>query len=67
MASKRRLRRKGCEGKRRHATLQDAKYAVICTVKARGLMNYMRAYKCPFGNHYHIGHPSEKQLAAARA
>jgi hypothetical protein len=52
MASKRAIRRKSCEAKKRHATLA---FALIAVAKTRG---GVRAYRCPFGAHYHVGHES---------
>ncbi len=53
MASKRRLRRKSCAGKIVHDR-QDALYhAHLLRQKGGG---YVAAYKCRFGNHWHVGH-----------
>ena len=54
MSSKRRLRRKGCEGKVRHASKSDGDYAAhLARQKYRdGLF----AYRCRFCRGYHVGH-----------
>lgn len=60
MSSKRRIRRKSCEGKRRHETHHDAMIE-MCQGRVReGLV----IYKCQFCHHYHVGH---KTKAAKRA
>ena len=55
MASKRRLRRKQCEGKRRYATQSDAQAQAD---RARGVDGgtYIARYLCEFCNGWHIGH-----------
>ena len=54
MASKRRLRRRACEGKIRYASLVQARTAIYHQAdKWRGRMS---AYKCPHCGHIHIGH-----------
>lgn len=56
MASKRRLRRKGCEGKVRYLTHKDAVFAVGRVI-ARTKGDKMNIYKCAFcGGAYHLGH-----------
>ena len=54
MASKRRLRRKACEGKVRHETLEQARLAARSTKTRDG--KPLNSYKCGYGNHYHNGH-----------
>lgn len=51
MASKRRIRRKACEGKARHLT---AEHAMIALRKTR--QPDMNVYRCRFCGGYHIGH-----------
>ncbi len=60
VASKRRLRRKACDGKIRHATIQDAKRTIYelnrkdaINGQHRGRMN---AYYCKFCAGVHVGH-----------
>lgn len=58
MASKRRLRRKACEGKHQYATLADA----IQAARRRSAISgqWIIGYRCQWGHHFHIGHPSRK-------
>lgn len=54
MASKRRLRRKACDGKAKH----ERDGAVIAAGIARKRSgHYIVSYKCRFCGKYHIGHP----------
>ncbi len=63
MSSKRRIRRKSCEGKRRHKTHEDAmKELRGCSVKTG-----LRIYKCQFCHHYHVGHMSARARAGMEA
>ncbi len=55
MSSKRRLRRKMCEGKVRHATRELAMVAVAYHAK-RG--QYTTTYLCKFCRGWHVGHPT---------
>ena len=56
MASKRRLRRKECEGKRRYPTQGDAFAAAkVARVRADG-GQYIDAYQCEHCGGWHIGH-----------
>ena len=57
MASKRRIRRKQCSGKRRYGSLADAQ--VFCNFKwKRGI--HLRPYTCGFCKGIHIGHLTKK-------
>jgi hypothetical protein len=58
MASKRRLRRKACTGKRMHATFADAQEAAVRT---RGRV---QPYRCPHCNQWHVGHEPRAQRHA---
>lgn len=64
MASKRRLRRKACGSKQQHATAveaNDAMHSLIRRLKKNGSPHAMLSiYKCPHGNHWHVGHPPKK-------
>lgn len=60
MSSKRRIRRKSCEGKRRHKTHDDA-VKEMCEGRIR---EGLTVYKCRFCHQYHVGH---KTKAARRA
>jgi hypothetical protein len=66
MASKRRLRRqekrKACDGKRRHTSLQNAKVAA----SQSHWVSLVRAYKCKHCPYYHVGHPSHELLKQLR-
>lgn len=55
MASKRRQRRKACEGKVRHSG-PDAAFAVMRALTRRRL-DHGKPYPCRFCKGWHIGHP----------
>jgi hypothetical protein len=59
MASKRRIRRKMCVGKKRHRDLKGAQIHI----KVCGYQGVM-AYHCKFCGFYHVGHPPAKIRAA---
>ncbi len=53
MASKRRLRRKQCDGKEQY----NSENAHTEASRRFGISGaFIRAYRCSFGNHWHIGH-----------
>jgi hypothetical protein len=53
MSSKRRIRRKSCMGK----IIHDQQSAIRHAIRLRRMDNSnMCAYKCLFGNHWHVGH-----------
>ena len=55
MASKRRLRRKVCDRKKRHAT-QGQAVGLLIRLKAEGRLDAAhRTYLCPVCNGWHIG------------
>jgi hypothetical protein len=54
MAGKRRLRRKACEGKRKHATREGA--LVELRRVAADRRDSIGAYRCKHCGHFHIGH-----------
>jgi hypothetical protein len=56
MASKRRIRRKSCTNKRRHATQGDAKRAVAVMIRTKPDGRRIVAYSCGFCGGWHIGH-----------
>lgn len=56
MGSKRRLRRKECEGKRRYATQGEAHTAALAAQKSATGGRYIEPYQCPHCNGWHIGH-----------
>lgn len=53
MASKRRIRRRACTGKQRHADEQGAQ-AHVRSLYAKGIAG-RRAYRCKFCGGYHVG------------
>lgn len=58
MASKRRQRRKSCDGKVRYATENAAKSAAYQLAQLHG--ERMNAYKCQFCGGWHAGHTPAK-------
>jgi len=56
MASKRRLRRKQCEGKRRYETAAEATAGIRALHKAKGYQGFLNVYRCAFCKGYHFGH-----------
>lgn len=56
MASKRRLRRKGCTGKHVHADQARAVAHAIALNRTRIGRDRVHAYRCAFGSHWHVGH-----------
>jgi hypothetical protein len=59
MASKRCKRRHECRRKKRYDTVAEANSAAW---RARcRTQDHIRAYKCRYGNHWHIGHASAGQ------
>ena len=65
MSSKRHLRKRSCASKHRHATHAEAVAHLIHMNKQghRGL----HAYKCDFGDHWHVGHMTKEVRQARRA
>jgi hypothetical protein len=59
MSSKRRLKRNHCTGKAIYPNYNDAGYAAAIMRKKTG--GLILPYKCKFGNHYRIGHPSGRR------
>lgn len=60
MSSKRRIRRKSCQSKKRYSTMDEAYSALRQAIKReetfKGAMN---VYPCKFCGGYHIGHISK--------
>lgn len=54
MSSKRRLRRRACEQKASYPTLADAMAHKASLRHRKG--EHVHAYKCDFGDHWHVGH-----------
>jgi len=64
VASKRRLRRKACDGKIRHEDRATAdRHAAWACWKYKAKI---AAYRCPHCGGYHVGHPPRRALAARR-
>lgn len=61
MASKRRLRRKGCEGKIRHETYGEAAHH-----RRRLRKPDIDIYHCRFCGGWHVGHPGSRRLRKRR-
>lgn len=62
MASKRRLRRKACQGKVRYTCAADAQWAMRGLHFGKGWQGYMQVYLCPFCKGYHYGHPPRRRM-----
>lgn len=58
MSSKRRLRRKACQGKQRYNKHEQAAFAAHRVRQSTG--EHIHAYLCPHCNGYHIGHAAYK-------
>lgn len=56
MASKRHIRRAGCEGKRRYNTEAQADSARFYHLQMLGTNCRLNVYLCRFCDHYHLGH-----------
>ncbi len=65
MPSKRRQRRKSCEGKTPYPSHTAA--AAAARWRSRQTRSWIRPYKCQFGRHWHIGHPPRKVRRAIAA
>ncbi|MDY7027968.1 MAG: hypothetical protein SVR04_06700 [Spirochaetota bacterium] len=63
MSSKRRIRRRSCEGKVRHESLEAAK---IACREMRRQGEIVRPYHCRFCGGYHVGHYNRRKVAEAR-
>ena len=55
MASKRRIRRKSCDGKKPYKTRDDAIVGLII-LKKKSFDENIRVYKCKFCKNFHLGH-----------
>lgn len=62
MASKRRVRRNGCDGKIRYASKDAADQAARRASKQSG--QWISGYGCRFCKGFHIGHPPRKKKTA---
>lgn len=61
MASKRRIRRNSCTGKRRYESAAQARAAISGLLRRKGYQDYLQAYPCRFCGGYHFGHPPKKK------
>lgn len=61
MASKRRLRRKACEGKRKYSREEAATAARRLAFDKSTRVNEYNCPHCPF---WHVGHPPKRMKAA---
>ncbi|RJQ22005.1 MAG: hypothetical protein C4560_02990 [Nitrospiraceae bacterium] len=59
MSSKRRLRRKECESKKKYLTLDHA-YSHVRLLKKKG--DIVKPYKCSFCGAWHLGHQRMKAM-----
>lgn len=66
MASKRRLRRKACEGKRRYQSVADAQPHITNLYRRRKAYGTLQAYKCQFCGGYHVGRPPHRRQQRRR-
>jgi len=60
MASKRRLRRNACLGKRRYPDQESARQDVLFVNRRKGHQKSLAAYRCPFCKWFHIGRRKKK-------
>jgi len=58
MASKRRQRRKACDGKVRYKTSKSAHNEAFRRMRESG--EWLNSYKCAFCKGFHIGHPPKR-------
>ena len=65
MASKRAVRRKTCSSKTTYFREVDAVGVAIIRSKAIG--EKLHAYRCPFGQHWHVGHVPTQHKRTRRA
>lgn len=65
MSSKRRIRRKACDRKQRHATKEEAHQHIYHLHQVQG-GEWLRPYHCKFCGGWHCGHSSKKHLGRDR-
>lgn len=63
MASKRRLRRRSCERKRRYASEASARSALLRTNRLSEFPRLMVPYRCRFCNGWHFGRQAQKRFS----
>ena len=59
MASKRRVRRKSCEGKKKFDSMMAAR-AALFTLNRGKLYHRLHCYQCQFCKQWHLGHLKHK-------
>lgn len=62
MASKRRIRRKACEGKQRFDSQTKATAALLSLQRDKGWQGRLNAYCCPFCKGWHYGHAPRRRI-----
>ncbi|NMC73191.1 MAG: hypothetical protein GYA56_02345 [Geobacteraceae bacterium] len=64
MASKRRIRRRQCDGKRRFCSSREARKAMHAVIRA-GKVNggILHVYRCCFCGGYHFGHVPSNRIS----
>jgi rubrerythrin len=61
MSSRRRLRRRACQGKVQHATREAAHVEIRRIARTKWAYRPgLQAYRCPFCGHFHVGHPPRR-------
>jgi len=63
MSSKRHIRKKSCDGKRRHDSRSEAIDHKMQMVKGGGSVGELWVYQCQFCGKWHVGHPPAKLKA----
>ncbi len=56
MSSKRRIRRKSCDGKVQYSSSAEGQVAIWSIKKNTGDQSLINVYKCQFCKKYHVGH-----------
>lgn len=62
MASKRRIRRKQCEGKKRYSDKEECEYTMRKVRKKNPSWQRLNTYKCKFCKGWHFGHTPKKVI-----
>lgn len=66
VASKRRIRRNACTGKRRYDSADQARTAITGLHRRKGYQGYLQAYHCRFCAGYHFGHPPKGKTSGRK-
>lgn len=56
MSSKRRIRRKACDGKQKFSSRKTALDTALHVKRRTGDQGYVQAYRCRFCSQFHWGH-----------